>query len=356
MLNKQKKSFFDYIPLSDLLTYAILIVAFTVITTILKINPLLISYTDRGLLVPVCYSIMLAVSLNLVVGFLGELSLGHAAFMSAGAYAGCIFATQMVDIAPSMPVSIRFILALVIGGVVAALFGVLVGVPILRLRGDYLAIVTLAFGEILKGIIQLLDIKKTIVVNGVEIEKTVIDGSMGLRTKTINDANFTIAFILVMITVVVVLNIKRSKIGRAVMAVRDNRIAAEACGINVAKYKLIIFVLAAFFAGVAGVLYGHYETTIDPRNFDFNYSIDILVFVVLGGMGSIRGSIFAATILTILPQKLTFLVGGWKTLVYALLLIFIMLFSGSPKMVAVRERLNLKKLITFSKKEAVINE
>ncbi len=338
---KNKRSFFNFMPRNDCITYICMIAVFTLFYLLQEFG--LLSYQDRGLLVPACYSIILAVSLNMVVGFLGELSLGHASFMAVGAYVGCIFANETLDIIPGM---IRFPLALLIGGIAAAVFGVIVGVPILRLHGDYLAIVTLAFGEIIKGIIQSLKIERTLEDGTKEM---ILDGSLGLRTTDIRlerDIAFPIAFVLVMITLFVVLNIKHSKIGRAVMAIRDNRIAAEATGINITAYKLIIFVVAAFFAGIAGVLYGHEMTTLAAPSFDFNYSIEILVFVVLGGMGSIRGSIIASVLLYIIPFKLsTYINGGYKTLIYALLLIVMMLLNSNPKFAAFKAKISPKNLI-----------
>ncbi|MBQ8475024.1 MAG: branched-chain amino acid ABC transporter permease [Clostridia bacterium] len=349
MEKKMKKSFFEYMTKNDCITYLSVIAVYAIIMVLDRSGNL--SYQDKSLLVPVCYSIMLAVSLNMVVGFLGELSLGHAGFMSVGAYVGCIFATQTIDIIPTY---IRFPLALLIGGIAAAIFGVIVGVPILRLNGDYLAIVTLAFGEIVKGIIQTLKITKK-GPNGEEI--MILDGSLGLRTTDIKldrEWAFTIGFVLVMITLFVVLNIKHSKIGRAVMAIRDNRIAAEATGINITAYKLMVFVISAFIAGMAGVLFGHEITTIAAPKFGFNYSIEILVFVVLGGMGKIRGSIIAAALLYIIPVKLSsFIDGGYKTLIYALLLIIMMLLNSNPRFNEFKQKLSPKNLF---KKKAVVKE
>ena len=347
MEKKLKRSLFDYFPRNDCVTYLVMTVVFAVVYMLMQFN--MLSYQDRNFLVPVCYSIMLAVSLNMVVGFLGELSLGHAGFMAVGAYVGCIFANEMVGILPEF---VRFPLALIIGGVSAGIFGVIVGVPILRLNGDYLAIVTLAFGEIIKGIIQSLKIERTLEDGTKEM---ILDGSMGLRTTDIRlgrDYAFIIAAVLVMLTLFVVLNIKHSKVGRAVMAIRDNRIAAEASGINVTAYKLMIFVISAFIAGVAGVLYGHEMTTLAASNFDFNYSIEILVFVVLGGMGRIRGSIIAATLLYIIPLKLTaYINGGMQTLIYALLLIVIMLLNSSDRFNAFRKKLDIKSFLANLRKK-----
>ena len=242
-----------------------------------------LSRHTQSLLVPIGVNIILAVSLNLTVGFLGELTLGHAGFMSVGAYAGCLFTIYC-----NLPVWIEFPLALIIGGLVAAIFGVIIGIPALRLNGDYLAIVTLAFGEIIRSVLN--NVKFTGGAGGLKgIDKT---------------SNFTIAYILVILTLIVITNVVHSRHGRAIMAIRDNIIAAQSVGINIVYYKLVAFVGAAFFAGVAGVLYGHNLGILKPSTFDFNKSIEILVIVVLGGMGNITGSVIAAIIITLLPEVL----------------------------------------------------
>lgn len=282
------------------------------------------------LLIPVGINIMLAVSLNLTVGFLGELTLGHAGFMSVGAYSGCMFTVFM-----DLPVYIEFPLALLIGGLVAAVFGVIIGVPALRLKGDYLAIVTLAFGEIIKSVIINMDIT---------------GGSAGLKgiEKT---TNFTVMFVAVLVTIIVIANLINSRHGRAICAIRDNVIAAEAVGINVVYYKLLAFVVAAFFAGVAGVLYGHNLGILKPATFDFNKSIEILVIVVLGGMGSITGSVVAAVIITVLPEVLRGL-DDYRMLIYAVVLIAMMLINSNPRISAFRKRIESKFNLKKSMKEA----
>lgn len=272
------------------------------------------------LLIPVGINIMLAVSLNLTVGFLGELTLGHAGFMSVGAYSGCMFTVFM-----DLPTYIEFPLAILIGGLVAAAFGIIIGVPALRLKGDYLAIVTLAFGEIIKSVIINMDIT---------------GGSGGLKgiEKT---TNFTMMFVAVLVTIIVIANLINSRHGRAICAIRDNVIAAEAVGINVVYYKLLAFVVAAFFAGVAGVLYGHNLGILKPATFDFNKSIEILVIVVLGGMGSITGSVVAAIIITVLPEVLRGL-DDYRMLIYAVVLIAMMLINSNPRISAFRKRIESK--------------
>lgn len=271
----------------------------------------------QSLLVPVGVNIILAVSLNLTVGFLGELTLGHAGFMSVGAYAGCLFTLNS-----TLPMAIRFPLGMLIGGLVAAVFGIIIGIPALRLKGDYLAIVTLAFGEIIRSVVTNL---------------TITGGAGGLK-KIPKDSTYTIVFIVAVITVVIISNLAKSRHGRAICAIRDNVIAAESAGINVVYYKLLAFTVAAFFAGVAGVLYGHNLGILKPDTFDFNKSIEILVIVVLGGMGSIRGSILSAIIVTVLPEVLRGM-EDYRMLAYAIVLIVIMLLNASPRFAALKNKL-----------------
>lgn len=270
-----------------------------------------------NLLVPICVNVMLAVSLNLIVGFLGELTLGHAGFMSVGAYAGCLF-TVYAD----LPVFIELPIAFVIGGLTAAVFGFIIGIPALRLKGDYLAIVTLGFGEIIRSILNFLDI---------------VGGSGGLKGIE-TESNYTVGYVLAIITILVIANIINSRHGRAIKSIRDNIIAAESVGINVVNYKIIAFVISAFFAGVAGVLYGHNLGILKPATFDFNKSIEILVMVVLGGMGNIPGSIIAAIILTALPELLRSF-SDYRMLFYSIALIVMMISSSNPTLVELRQKI-----------------
>lgn len=331
----------------NLITYAIVIVAFAVMQTLISTGS--VSSLLEGLMVPICIYVILAVSLNLVVGILGELSLGHAGFMCVGAFASAFFSKCMRDV---ITVDIvRFLLALLIGIVVAAVCGILIGIPVLRLKGDYLAIVTLAFGEIIKNLVNVLYIgkdangfhfsTKDVMALDMEPDGTVIvNGPQGI-TGTPKDATFLIGFILILITLFIVLNLINSRDGRAIMSIRDNRIAAESIGINVTKYKLMAFTVSAALAGAAGVLYAHNLSTLtaNTNNFGYNQSIMILVFVVLGGIGNIRGSIIAATILTMLPELLRGLpVSDYRMLVYAIVLIIMMLFNWAPKAIEWRER------------------
>ena len=232
---------------------------------------------------------------------------------------------------------------MIVGGLVAMVFGFIVGLPALRLKGDYLAIVTLACGEIIKNIITNLDIT---------------GGALGLNTGAIYSNAKTLlpyAAVLVLLTVLVMMNLKRSKHGRAIMAIRDNRIAAESIGINVTYFKLAVFMLSAFFAGAAGTLYGHFFANVKAASFDYNMSIEILVIVVLGGMGSVPGSIIAAIVLQLLPELMREF-ADYRMLLYAIVLILVMLATNDPRMREFFERLRpsnlVRKLAAKNKKEA----
>ena len=292
------------------------------------------------LLEKIAISIMLAVSLSLVVGFLGELSLGHAGFMCVGAYLGGKVAALL---APSLGNGIlTFLIALVVGAGIAALCGVIIGIPALRLRGDYLAIVTLAFGEIVKSLFQ-------------NTSAETFGGAIGLDTPRFNRRYlFIIAFVLVLISLAIIQNFIRSKHGRAVTSIRDNEIAAKATGINVTKYKLLVFTVSAFFAGIAGVLFSFTQNKVQPATFDYNYSIEILVMVVLGGIGSINGSIISAALITFHNIKLQTLLPGdlavLQNLLYAIILIAIVIYNNAPGLKAFRERYNVKAILARFRK------
>ncbi|MBE6745900.1 MAG: branched-chain amino acid ABC transporter permease [Ruminococcaceae bacterium] len=325
----------DDFKLKNCINY-ILVAAATVIFAILNsTGGLKTSYSN--LLVQIGYSIILAVSLNLVVGFLGELSLGHAGFMCIGAYIGTFISIQLNTVIDSKVICL--IISMLCGGILAAFFGFLVGLPALRLKGDYLAIVTLAFGEIVRTVLKNLPW---------------FGKAMGMTTGAVKftkkDAPlFIVVFITVIIVLFLVQSLVRSKHGRAITAIRDNEIAAKAMGINVTFYKLFVFVFAAFFAGVAGVFYGHYTTPVMYTFFSYNYSIEILVMVVLGGMGSINGSIIAATLITIINTMLQKYLPGelaaLKFLIYALILIGLVIFNNAPKLAAFKEAVSFKALL-----------
>lgn len=311
----------------------IVVAAVTLIFTILSLTGFIDS-SDKYLLEKVAIAITLAVSLSMVVGFLGELSLGHAGFMCIGAYLGGKTAVILEPVLGEWP---ALIVSLIVGGVIAAVFGMIIGLPALRLRGDYLAIVTLAFGEIVRSVFM-------------NSSKESFGGSLGLDTPRFNkDILFVVAFIMVLVTLAVTQNLIRSKHGRAITAIRDNEIAARATGIDVTKYKLLVFTVSSFFAGIAGVLYSYSNFTVQSTKFSYNYSIEILVMVVLGGMGSINGAIIAATLITFLDVELqTILTGNLavlQDLIYALILIVLVIYNNAPALKSFREKYNLKAFI-----------
>ena len=318
---------------TNYLTYAFVVVAFVVLQLLSQGAGF--SPTLKGQLVPICAYVVMALSLNLTVGVLGELSLGHAGFMSVGAFSGAVAAVALQDAIPS--VGLRLALAMIVGAVCAGIVGTLISVPILRLNGDYLAIVTLAFGQIIKSLIENFYVgvdavglhfsflKPNITLG--EGGRMILNGPMGIPNVP-KISTFAAGFILVMITLFVIFNFVRSRSGRAIMAVRDNRIAAESVGINITKYKMMAFVTSAALAGAAGALFALGKNTIVASKFDFNTSILILVFVVLGGLGNMWGSIIAAAALTILPEALRGL-ADYRMLIYAVVLILVMLGTNS---------------------------
>ena len=300
----------------------------------------MLSPSLKGQLVPICAYVTMAISLNLVVGISGELSLGHAGFMSVGAFSGIVTAISLQELIPFGPV--RLAVAMVVGAACAGVAGFLVGVPVLRLQGDYLAIVTLAFGEIIRNIFNILyvgvdeyglhmSISNEAGLGLSATGKAILKGPMG-ATANIKLASLTAGVILILIAITVVLNLIHSRAGRAIMALRDNRIAAESVGIQVTKYKLMAFVTSAVLAGAAGVLYAMNYSAIAAKKFDFNTSILVLVFVVLGGLGNIRGSIISAAFLTVLPEFLRELhLDQYRMLVYAIVLILVMLATNTER-------------------------
>ncbi len=339
-----KKAKFSKTTRDHLTTYAMVIVFYIVVQILIATGA--IGSHIQGLLVPVCYYAVCAVALNLCVGILGELSIGHCGFMCVGAFTSAVFSFATQDM---MPDGIRFLLALVIGVVCAGVIGFLIGIPVLRLNGDYLAIVTLAFGEIIKNInnaiylgmdssgfhISLTSASK---LNLADDGKMIINGAMGI-TGTPKDANFTIAVIILLVALFVVQNLVDSRDGRAIMSIRDNRIAAEATGINVTKYKMTAFTISAAIAGAAGVLFAHNIATLNSTSqyFGYNASIMILVYVVLGGIGNIRGSVIAAVILYLLPELLRGL-ANYRMLIYSIVLIAMMLFNWAPAAITFRKK------------------
>ena len=324
---------------NNLITYGIVILAYIIVEAMLAGGQ--ISSLMKGLLVPLCVYVILAVSLNLVVGILGELSLGHAGFMCVGAFSSAFFSKCTAGM---MPDGLRFFLALLIGAAIAALFGLIIGIPVLRLKGDYLAIVTLAFGEIIKNLINILyvgvdDKGLHVATSAANLKldpggKQIIKGALGVSGtstlyKDIKDYFFLIGVILILIVLFVIQNLVNSRSGRAITSTRDNRIAAESIGINVTKNKLLAFTISAAIAGVAGVLYAHNLSMLKVSIFDYNMSITILVYVILGGMGNLRGSILATIVLYALPELLRGF-STYRMLIYAIVMIAMMLFNWAP--------------------------
>ncbi|MBR2551902.1 MAG: branched-chain amino acid ABC transporter permease [Erysipelotrichaceae bacterium] len=263
----------------------------------------------KGILLMACINIILTVSLNITSGFLGELALGHAGFMAVGAYAAALFSKSL-----SLIPAVEFPLAILVGGFAALIAGYIVSIPALRLKGDYLAIITLAAGEIIRNILKNLDI-----VGGTK-------GYTGIPGYT----NFAWAYFVAVICIFASKSLIQSRHGRSIISIREDEIAAEASGVDTNRYKIIGFIFSAFFAGVGGALYAHYLRFLQPGIFTLNKSIEILVMVVLGGMGSIRGSIISAVILTVLPEMLRGF-SDYRMLVYSLALIFMMLAKHSEK-------------------------
>lgn len=287
-------------------------------------------------------AMILAVSLNLVVGFLGELSLGHAGFMCVGAYLGAKTAVTLTAAMGPGNEFLILLISLLVGGAAAAVCGVIIGLPTLRLRGDYLAIVTLAFGEIVRSLFE-------------NLPDELFGGSLGQQAVRFDRFYlFIIGMVLVVLTLAAIQNLIRSKHGRAVTSIRDSEIAARACGINVTKYKLLVFTISAFFAGIAGVLFSFTQNKVQPSTFDYNYSIEILVMVVLGGMGSLHGSLLAAVLITYLNEQLQIVLTGdlavLRGLMYALVMILLVIYRNAPALKGFREKWNLKNVFARLKK------
>ena len=324
-----------------MISYGILIIGYIV----LQIGALtgIVGHNLQGQFVPICVYMSLAISLNLVVGISGELSLGHAGFMAVGAFSG-ILATRILEQSIAFA-PLRLLIALLFAAFMASIAGFIIGIPILGLRGDYLAIVTLAFGEIVRNIMNVLyfgfDTNGKLrfafnhTIDGVENPGRIITGAIG-ATGVTKTATFTGAMLLTAFTLFVVLNIKNSKQGRAIMAIRDNRIAGESIGLNVKKYKLMAFVVSAALAGMAGCMFGQNYSTLAPVKFNFNTSVLILVFVVLGSIGNIWGGMIAAALLTVLPEALRQF-ADYRMLTYAIVLILVMICTYNP---TIKARIN----------------
>ena len=345
---------------TNLLTFLLVIVAFVIMQSLASAG--MLKSALKGQLVPIRVYIVLAVSLNLVVGISGELSLGHAGFMGVGAFTGIVVATCLqAAVADS---TLRLVLAMIAAGIMAGIMGVFIGIPVLRLRGDYLAIVTLAFGEILKNVIGNLyvglddrGLRFALSEEGINLAdggKMIIGGPLGAAGIT-KISTFTMGFVLILFTLFVVQNMINSKEGRAIKASRDNRIAAESVGINVMSFKMKAFVTSAFLAGMAGALYGLNYSSVMATKFNFTTSINILIYVVLGGMGNILGSVISATVLYILPEAMRSL-EDYRMILYAVVLIVVMLCTWSPKVKDLIAVVTDKITGVFKKKEVGSHE
>ena len=329
------------IKLKQYMIYVVLIACTVLFSVLGSMNRL--SFSTLLQLESATIAMILAASLCLVVGFLGELSLGHAGFMCVGAFIGGKLSVILTEAGTFGGNELLImVVCLIVGGLAAAVCGVIIGLPALRLRGDYLAIVTLAFGEIVRSLFR-------------NAPAELFGGTLAMNTPRYDrNSLFTIGFILVIITVIAIQNFIRSKHGRAVTSIRDSEIAARATGINVTKYKLMVFTLSAFFAGLAGVLFSYSQFSVDSKKFDYNYSIQILVMVVLGGMGNVGGSLIAATAIvvldTFLQKQLTGNLAVLKDMLYALILIGLVVYRNAPALKSFRDKVSIKNLLDKLKK------
>jgi len=334
------KSIFKYLisprKRSCTISFVLVIILYLIVNVLISTGN--ISSLIKGLLIPVCSYIIAALALNLTVGILGNLSLGQAGFMSAGAFTGAVVAAKMSQLTDSKMLILT--VCVLAGTLTAAIFGMIVGIPVLKLEGDYLAIVTLAFGQIVKSLISNLYVG--IDSNGLQFSfiddkthlasggKMIINGPSGLSGNT-RMSTFTAGFVLILITLAVIYHLLESRYGRAIMATRDNKVVALTVGINTSKYKLITFVISAALTGAAGVLYAMNFSSITPAKFDFNLSIFILIYVVLGGLGNMPGTIIATIVLLLLPEMLREL-NNYRMIIYALILIAIMLITNNESL------------------------
>lgn len=326
LFNKKNKS--------KTISFSIVIFAYLLIEVLMNVTRMSRLFTS--LLVPACAYIVVALALNLVVGISGELSLGHAGFMAIGAFTAIVVAGILGSIIKNQIVLLM--ISIIIGGIISGIFGLIISVPVLKLSGDYLAIVTLAFGQIIKSLFNNIylgldadGLHFSFVTNEIALNggKMLLSGPMG-ATDTSKISNFTAGIILIVFSLFVIYSLINSKYGRAIMSARDNRIAAESIGINISKTKTLAFVVSAILAGMAGSLYALNYSTLQPAKFDFNTSILILVYVVFGGLGKINGTIIATTVLYILPELLREL-QDYRMLIYAIVLIIVMQITNNEK-------------------------
>ena len=292
---KKSKAFWGYLVLA-LVVYAVVAVL---------MNAGIIDLYYKNLLITICINIMLAVSLHLIIGITGQFSIGHAGFMAIGAYISAI---------ATMKWELPFVMAILLGALAAAIAGLIVGIPTLRLKGDYLAIATLGFAEIIRIVFLNTDY---------------VNGAAGMQVT--HQSTWTTAFVCVVITILIIANFTHSRHGRACIAIREDEIAADSMGINTTYYKVLAFAIGSFFAGVAGAIFAHNFYIIQPTTFNFLKSFDILIYVVLGGLGSLSGATIAAVFLTIVS---TYLQNFPETrmIIYSLVLILVMLYRPTGLM------------------------
>ena len=326
------KKFISSLSKSKSISFILIILTYIIIEILLHATRMPRLFTS--LLVPTTCYIVLALSLNLVVGISGELSLGHAGFMAIGAFTGVVVSGLLIDVVSND--MLRLFISILVGAVVSGIFGFIISVPVLKLSGDYLAIVSLAFGQIIKSLINNMflgidenGLQFSFVNNTINLNngRMLLSGPMG-ATDTVKISNFNTGIILILITLFIIYSLIESKYGRAIMAARDNLIAAESIGINTVKIKTLAFVISAALAGAAGCLYALNYSTLQPAKFDFNTSILVLVYVVFGGLGNINGTIIATTLLYVLPEMMRSL-QDYRMLIYSIVLIAIMQLSNS---------------------------
>lgn len=343
---KLLKSLLNQRTRSRTITFALVIAAYIGVTAFKASGNM--TRMVSSLLVPVCCYIVAAIGLNLNVGFSGELNLGQAGFMSVGGFTAAIVNGLTLSVIPND--IIRLILCIIAGAIMAGFVGWLISIPVLKLEGDYLAIVTLAFGQIIMSLLNNLYVG--VDVSGVHFAfmnntlslqeggKMIVSGPMGVTGNTMI-SSFTAGFVLILISLLIVFNLMYSKEGRAIQACRDNKIAAETVGIRVSSTKTLAFVLSSGLGGAAGALYMMNYSSVAATKFDFNTSILILVYVVLGGLGNMTGTVIATTVLVMLPEMLRFL-SSYRMLVYAIVLIVMMIITNNEKVLSATESFRRK--------------
>ncbi len=335
-------------------SYAVVIAAYILITILNSTGSL--SQTMNALLVPTCAYIVAALALNLLVGYLGDLCLGQAGFMAVGAFSGVIAAGYLSM--KGVSDTLTLILSIIIGGLVSSVFGFIIGIPVLKLDGDYLAIVTLAFCQIIKTLLLNLyagadstGLHFSFILDNTNLNsdgKLFVKGALGASVSS-KLSSFLSGVILILLTLFIIYNLINSKSGRAIEACRDNKIAATSLGVNITKYKLMAFVISAFITGMAGAYYGLGYSSFKATKFDFNLSILILVYVVLGGLGNMTGTLISTTLLIVLPEALRSF-NDYRMIIYAIVLILVMILSNNKKLMNYLDYYKNKISSLFKKK------